>query len=140
MKLPKKLSNQVKKKKSTENDDLKSGIRHLGVIVEHIDGKVSLVAEQYGDIKKDINDIKNTLNSHTETLNSHTETLNSHTETLNSHTETLNSHTEMIGRLNIDVTIIKEDVEFIKSSLKKKIDIDEFSALERRVALLEKRR
>ena len=126
MKLPKKLSNQVKKKKSTENDDLKSGIRHLGVIVEHIDGKVSLVAEQYGDIKKDINDIKNTLNSHTETLNSHT--------------ETLNSHTEMIGRLNIDVTIIKEDVEFIKSSLKKKIDIDEFSALERRVALLEKRR
>jgi len=126
MKLPKKLSNQAKKKKSTENDDLKSGIHHLGVIVEHIDGKVSLVAEQYGDIKKDINDIKNTLNSHTETLNSHT--------------ETLNSHTEMIGRLNIDVTIIKEDVEFIKSSLKKKIDIDEFSALERRVALLEKRR
>ena len=119
MKLPKKLSNQAKKKKSTENDDLKSGIHHLGVIVEHIDDKVSLVAEQYGDIKKDINDIKNTLNSHTETLN---------------------SHTEMIGRLNIDVTIIKEDVEFIKSSLKKKIDIDEFSALERRVALLEKRR
>ena len=109
MKLPKKLSIQVKKKKSMENDDLKSGIHHLGVIVEHIDDKVS----------KDINDIKNTLNSHTEILN---------------------SHTEMIGRLNIDVTIIKEDVEFIKSSLKKKIDIDEFAALERRVALLEKRR
>lgn len=112
MKLPKKLSNQVKKKKSTENDDLKSGIHHLGVIVEHIDDKVSLVAEQYGDIKKDISGIK----------------------------DTLNSHTEMIGRLNIDVTIIKEDVEFIKSSLKKKIDIEEFAALERRVALLEKRR
>jgi archaellum component FlaC len=113
MKLPKKLSNQVKKKKLTgENNDLKTEIRHLGVIVEHTDDKVSLLAEQYGDIKKDIGGIK----------------------------DTLNSHTEMIGRLNIDVTIIKEDVEFIKSSLKKKIDIEEFAALERRVTLLEKRR
>jgi hypothetical protein len=52
MKLPKKLSNQVKKKKSTENDDLKSGIHHLGVIVEHIDEKLTLLIEQFDDSKK----------------------------------------------------------------------------------------
>ena len=119
MKLHKKLSNQVKKKKLAKDSDLKTGIRHLGVIVEHIDNKVSLVAEQYGDIKKDIGGIK---------------------DDIVGIKDTLNSHTEMIGRLNIDVTIIKEDIGFIKGSLKKKIDIEEFSALERRVTLLEKRR
>lgn len=36
--------------------------------------------------------------------------------------------------------IYKEDAEFIKNSLKQKVDIDEFAALERRVVLLEKRR
>lgn len=54
--------------------------------------------------------------------------------------KTLDSHTDMIGKLTVDVAIIKEDAEFIKNSLKKKVDIDEFAALERRVLLLEKRR
>ncbi len=61
MKLPKKLSNQVKKKKLTKNDDLKTEIRHLGVIVEHIDNKLSLIIKQGEDIKKDISDIKKLL-------------------------------------------------------------------------------
>ena len=52
--------------------------------------------------------------------------------------EMKNMHSEMIGHLATNVTIIKEDIEFIKGSLKKKVDVDEFSALERRVSLLEK--
>ena len=115
-----------KKKQTKKSGDIRKEIRHLGVIIEHVDDKVGLIAEQYGDIKK--------------TLDGHTETLNSHTETLNSHTETLNSHTEMIGKLVIDMEIVKNDVEFIKHGMKKKVDVDEFAALERRVALLEKRR
>ncbi|MEK7123913.1 MAG: hypothetical protein AAB851_03425 [Patescibacteria group bacterium] len=51
--------------------------------------------------------------------------------------KTLNSHTEMIGSLVEDVAIIKTDVEFIKGALKKKVDYDEFAALERRLSLLE---
>ena len=39
-----------------------------------------------------------------------------------------------------DIEIIKADIEFIKNSVKKKIDIDEFAALERRVLILEKHR
>ena len=54
--------------------------------------------------------------------------------------KTLNSHTEMIGRLAVNLEIVKEDVEFIKSGLKRKVDVEEFSALEKRVAVLEKRR
>lgn len=54
--------------------------------------------------------------------------------------ERLDSHTEMIGKLMMDVQIIKDDIVFIKGDLKKKVDADEFQALERRVLLLEKRR
>ena len=79
-------------------------------MIESVGGDVKLVAEQHSDIKK----------------------------TLDEHTKTLNTHTEMIGHLATDITIIKEDIEFIKGSLKKKVDVDEFSALERRVSTLEK--
>ena len=50
------------------------------------------------------------------------------------------NHTEMIGSMKIDIEVIKEDITFIKGGLKRKVDADEFSVLERRVALLEKRR
>ena len=95
-----------------EHRDTPAKERGIGVILESLDGKISLVAEQYGDIKT----------------------------TLDAHTKTLALHTEMIGALTIDMAIVKEDVEFIKNSLKRKVDVEEFAALERRVALLEKRR
>ncbi|MBI2822923.1 MAG: hypothetical protein HYX74_11935 [Acidobacteria bacterium] len=47
---------------------------------------------------------------------------------------------DMIAKNSEDTEIIKMDLEFIKTGLKKKVDVDEFAALERRVALLERRR
>lgn len=44
-----------------------------------------------------------------------------------------------ITDLNDTVTIIQTDISFIKSSLKKKVDYDEFEELTKRVALLEAR-
>lgn len=52
---------------------------------------------------------------------------------------TLNSHTEMIGSLSEDMQIVKSDVDFIKGSLRKKVDYDGSSALEKRVTLLEEK-
>lgn len=49
----------------------------------------------------------------------------------------LDSHTEMIGATKEDIEVIKVNVEFIKSSLKKKVDLEEFESLEKRVSLLE---
>ena len=49
----------------------------------------------------------------------------------------LDSHTEMIGGIAQDVEIIKADIEFLKGGMKKKVDYDEFLALERRLSLLE---
>ncbi len=102
----------MKNKKQKNQTNANQELRRLGVLIEHVDGNVGLIAEQQGDIKKDISSIK----------------------------KTLNEHTEMIGKLAVDMEIIKTDTEFIKHSLKKKVDVDEFSVLERRVALLERRR
>lgn len=44
---------------------------------------------------------------------------------------------EMMGSLAEDMQIVKSDVEFIKGSLRKKVDYDEFQTLEKRVAMLE---
>lgn len=93
----------VKKKiRKTNQGDISKEIRHLGVIIEDTNDKVSLIAEQYGDIRK-----------------------------------TLDTHTEMIGSMKVDVEVIKTDIEFIKNSLKKKVDLEEFEALEKRVRYLE---
>jgi len=44
-----------------------------------------------------------------------------------------------VSNLVEDMEIVKNDLEFIKGALKKKVDVDEFSALERRVVSLESR-
>ncbi len=44
---------------------------------------------------------------------------------------------EIMGALAEDMQIVKTDIEFIKGSLRKKVDYDEFQALEKRVAMLE---
>jgi hypothetical protein len=45
-----------------------------------------------------------------------------------------------MGAMKKDMEIVKADIEIIKHSLKKKVDIDEFTALEKRVLILEKSR
>ena len=93
--------------------------RHFDVAIESVKDEVKIIAEQYGDIKSDIVSMK---------------------DDIVSMKETLDSHTEMIGSIKEDIEIIKMDSEFIKNSLKKKVDVEEFAALERRVAIFEKRR
>ena len=113
-------------KKKVENITTTELKRYLGALhEEHLDALEG--------IKEGFSIINNKLDRHEEILNEHT-------GILASHTETLESHTEMIGKLMIDVEVIKEDISLIKGDLKKKVDIDEFRSLERRVLLLEKRR
>ncbi|MBI2062297.1 MAG: hypothetical protein HYT64_01220 [Candidatus Yanofskybacteria bacterium] len=46
---------------------------------------------------------------------------------------------EKVYSLAQNMEIVKMDLEFIKNSFKKKVDIDEFAALEKRVSLIERR-
>lgn len=90
--------------RKTKPSNSNAELRRFGVLLEHLDDKIGLVAEQYGDIQK-----------------------------------SLEGHTEMLGSLATNVEIVKDDIEFIKHALKRKVDAEEFIALERRVALLERR-
>ncbi len=121
-----------KKDEGQEFDGLatKQDIRDLGALIEGTNHNVKLIAEQYGDIKKDIHSMKDTLDSHTTQIQGITQTLNSHTFEIHEIKKTLNSHTEMIGKLAVDVTTIKE-------SLKEKVDRKEFVALDKRVLRIE---
>jgi len=83
--------------------------RYIKAVSEDFTSKVNLIGEQYLGIKEDIRGIR----------------------------ETLDGHTEMIGSMKVDIEVIKTDIGFIKNSLKKKVDLDEFVALNKRVAVLE---
>jgi len=43
----------------------------------------------------------------------------------------------MIGSIMENIEVIKSDIEIIKNSLKKKVDLEEFAMLEKRVIILE---
>ena len=122
-----------KSKKQKNQTNGNQELRRLGVFIEHVDGNLGLLAEQYGDIKQDIGDIKKTLNSHTEMIG------NLAVDMTIVKTDVTVLKTDMTA-VKKDMEIMKTDIEFIKIGLKKKVDIDEFAALERRVLLLEKRR
>ncbi len=49
----------------------------------------------------------------------------------------LDSHTEMIGEMKINIEIVKNDIEIIKTSLRRKVDLEDFEVLEKRVKILE---
>ena len=121
----------MKKAKSTKSKiDVGQELRNLGALIEDNNDKLKGVAEQYTGLQKDVSGIKKTLDFHTGMI----EGLSSDMKNVKA---TLSSHTEMIGKLAVDVNIVKTNVEFIKGSLKKKVDYDEFTALEKQVSRVE---
>jgi len=123
-------------KKKIKKVDLSVTERHFGVVLENIDSKIDLVLEGYQAL-----DVKFTkkFEEVDERLDIIDEKLDIHTEILSEHGKILTEHSKMIASINGNMEIMKQDIEFIKNSLKKKVDIDEFSVLEKRVALLEKK-
>ncbi len=83
---------RVIKKTARKESSIQEDIRRLGVMVEAGNDKWDLVAEQYGDLAEQYGDLK---------------------KTLNLHTQILETHTEMFGKVFVDLSIIKEDIEFI---------------------------
>jgi hypothetical protein len=81
----------------------------MGIMQENTNAQFQLMGEQFQGIKN----------------------------TLDAHTEAISSHTHMLGALMEDISIIKVDVQFLKTELRKKVDYDDFDNLTKRVALLE---
>jgi predicted nucleic acid-binding Zn-ribbon protein len=108
--------------KGTSNDSihpaLKQEFRNLGALLEDNNHKISAIAEQYGDINKK---------------------LDSHTEMIGGLAVRMTSMEVKMVNMEMNIAVMREDIEFIKSGMKRKVDQDEFDALIRRVSVLEKR-
>ena len=65
--------------------------------------------------------------------------LDSHTEMIGGLSVRMTSVEQMIGHMEMNIAVMQEDIGFIKSGMKRKVDQDEFEALIRRVSVLEKR-
>jgi len=109
-------------KKKTNKKQLSVPERHFGVILEDIDSKFDLVLEGHKGLDKKVEKIGINLKDFQQDTQYRLKVI-----------------TEMTAKSTEDIEIIKSDIEFIKNSLKKKIDIDEFAVLEKRVALLERK-
>jgi flavorubredoxin len=97
------------------DDDLK---RYIGALGERLEHKIDSIAEQHGGIMRKLGE---------------------HDQRFEKIERKLDVHTVMIVELKEDVTIIKQDVETIKADVRKRVTYDEFSALVKRVGMLEKR-
>ena len=60
-------------------------------------------------------------------------------ESLSGAQEQLVAIRDMTAKNTENIEIIKMDIQFIKQSLKRKVDLEEFESLERRVLFLEKK-
>ncbi len=109
-------------KKKIKKTDLSATERRFGVVLENIDSKMDLVLEGHQALDTKFSKKIDKVDEKLEDIG-----------------EKIDIHTEMIGSMATDVEIIKSNIEFIKNSLKKKVDIDEFAVLEKRVALLERK-
>lgn len=113
--------------------------RHIGVLKEDFDAKVKLIAEQYDSIIKRLDSHDGKFASIEERLGSHGVRLGSIENKLDSHGVRIASIEEKLTSIEKNIEIMKVDIAFIKSGLKKKVDVEEFGALENRVAILEAR-
>ena len=107
-----------------------------------------LLEKQTAEIKKYNNALKEGFDSKIDKTERHFDLLKEDfdskvkllTEQYSSIKETLNSHDEKFSSIEENIEIMKVDVAFIKSGIKKKVDIEEFEALEKRVIILEAKR
>ncbi len=112
----------VKKKIKINKKELSVSDRHFGVILEDIDSKLDLVVEGHKGLDKKIDKVEKNLEDFRQDTQYRFKTL-----------------IEMTAQNTENIEIIKSDIEFIKNSLRKKVDIDEFAVLGKRVALLERK-
>ncbi|MEK7134709.1 MAG: hypothetical protein AAB819_03245 [Patescibacteria group bacterium] len=103
------------KKRTYSGDEVK---QYLGVLSEDFQGRVSAIGEQFSGLHKKID---------------------SHTKMIGDIAVRMTGMESRLSAVELNTAITKEDVEFIKSHLKQKVDQEEFSALVRRVSLLERK-
>ena len=92
--------------------------RHMGVLTENFESQTKLIAESISGIQQQLVAIK---------------------EMVANNTKDIQEMKVEIFSMKKDMEIMKSDINIIKHSVKRKVDLDEFEALEKRVIFLEKK-
>ncbi|HEY4508254.1 MAG TPA: hypothetical protein VJJ55_01205 [Candidatus Paceibacterota bacterium] len=109
------MKKSISKKETHTGEELK---RYLGALhEEHMDG-LKAMGEQFADVNRK---------------------LDSHTEMIGGLAVRMTSMEQKIVHMEMSIAVMQEDIGFIKSGMKRKVDQDEFDALIRRVSVLERR-
>lgn len=114
-------------KKNLKKHDWSS--TEVGTLIEDFTSQVKLVAEQTAEIPK-INKKVDLIQEDLEVMKTDLDVMKAD---MNVMREDMNVTKEDIGTMKVDINVMK-------NLLKKKVDVEEFAALEHRVALLESRR
>ena len=134
---------QIDKKIVDFKDEIK---RHFGVVVEDLEDKIELVAEGHLDINRRLDGI----DGHLDGIDGRLDGIDGRLDGMDGRLDGIDGRldrvdgkidalSEQVAANSEDLTIIKGDLNIIKQDLKKKVDYDDFAALERRVLALEAR-
>ena len=85
--------------------------RHVGVLVERFESQTKLIAESISGLQQQLIAIK----------------------------EMVAKNTEDIQEMKVHMEIMRSDIEIIKQNLRRKVDLEDFETLEKRVMFLEKK-
>ena len=100
-----------KELKNILTDQRKEYERHIGVVFESFTDQLKMIAESLSGTQKQLTVIR----------------------------DMVAKNTENIEMIKIDIEFIKSDINEMKRELKRKVDIDEFQLLEKRVIFLERK-
>ncbi|MFA6376083.1 MAG: hypothetical protein WCX69_01630 [Candidatus Paceibacterota bacterium] len=139
------------KKYFDENDrkitDFKDEIkRHFDVVAEDLESKIQLVAEGHLDINRRLDGIDGHLgeiDGRLDGIDNRLYGIDGRLDGIDGRLEGIDGKivalSEQVAANTEDLTIIKGGLNIIKQDLKKKVDYDDFAALERRALALESR-
>ena len=105
--------------KTGKNGDILHEIQRVGAFVEHVDEKVTVMAEMLVDVKK-------TQDQHTEILEHHSQLLQRHSDMLEHHGEVLHEHSDILQEHSDILQEHSDDLKTIVKKLDNKVDRTEF--------------
>ncbi len=121
---------------------IKRGFDNVDKKFDNVDKKFDNVDKKFDDVDKKFEeqrkaiseDVKRYIGVLTEDFDSKVQMIVEQYESIN---EKLDSHENRLFNIEKNIEIMKVDISFIKGSLKQKVDVEDFSVLERRVILIE---
>jgi len=124
---------KLQKMLNEQTQELKSDYLRQGkFLLEQFEKKTLFIAEQYGDLKKKTDATFDKIGEISQRLDK-----NEITQKII--TKKLDATFEMTGKLTEDMSFVKDKLRIIRNELKVKVGRDEFSILEKRVLILEKK-